>query len=99
MRASDWLITTEVLRLRFGRVEFRVETGGELPRVKLGREGEPGNTAEIMSHIISDLLTQHTWQRCRGDVSLAVRSEHGGAVLPLARPQAGHHPGVQTVQH
>ena len=30
------------LRLRLGRVEFRPRTGGELPRVKLGREGEPG---------------------------------------------------------
>ena len=29
------------LRLRLGRVEFIPNTGGELPRVKLGREGEP----------------------------------------------------------
>ena len=55
MEASDWLITTEVLRLRFGRVEFRPETGGELPRVKLGREGEP--EMRIMSHMFSDLTT------------------------------------------
>lgn len=53
MEASDWLITTEVLRLMFGRVEFRPETGGELPRVKLGREGEPGNAAEMKYHFTS----------------------------------------------
>ena len=47
IEASNWLIATEVLRLRFGRVEFRPEIGGELPRVKLGREGEPGNTPEM----------------------------------------------------
>jgi len=39
----------EVLRLRLGRVEFRPETGGELPRVKLGREGEPGRDVEVTS--------------------------------------------------
>ena len=30
-----------MLRLRLGRVVLRLDTGGELPRVKLGREGEP----------------------------------------------------------
>ncbi len=49
MEAADWLIATEVLRLRLGRVEFRPETGGELPRVKLGREGEPGRDVEVTS--------------------------------------------------
>ena len=47
METADWLIATEVLRLRLGRVEFRPETGGELPRVKLGREGEPDNAKKL----------------------------------------------------
>ena len=36
------------LRLRLGRVEFRPSTGGELPRVKLGREGEPGKIFQMV---------------------------------------------------
>ena len=47
MEAADLLIDTELLRLRLGRVEFRPETGGELPRVKLGREGEPDNARKL----------------------------------------------------
>ena len=98
MEDADWLIDTEVLRLMLGRVEFRPETGGELPSVKLGREGEPRQHKQDVNFKKLE-LPELTWQRCRGDVSLAVRSEHGGAVLPLARPQARHHPGVQAVQH
>ena len=50
------------LRLRLGRVEFIPSTGGELPRVKLGREGEPGKNIYIEMQKIQ-LIKQFKFER------------------------------------
>ena len=62
METADWLIATELLRLRLGRVEFRPETGGELPRVKLGREGEPDIAKKLGGPALNSSTALHTWQ-------------------------------------
>ena len=49
---------------------LRLDTGGELPRVKLGREGEPEE--RIVDCGVMSRDDHHTWQRGGGGVRLAV---------------------------